>query len=104
VTFLFTDIEDSTGWWDGHPAKMRVALERDDRILEDAITAHAEFVFSRGGDGVAVAFQRAGDAVAAAAEAQRAFLAESLPPEAGLRVRIGGGADEYWCQRESARV
>jgi predicted ATPase/class 3 adenylate cyclase len=97
VTFLFTDIEGSTGWWDRHPGEMREALERHDRLLEVATTAHAGFVFSRGGDGVAVAFQRAGDAVAAAVDAQRALLAESWPPGLELRVRMGlhtGEADE----------
>ena len=89
MTFLFTDVEGSTGWWDQYPGEMRTALERHDRILEDAITAHAGFVFSRGGDGVAVAFQRAGDAVAAAVAAQRSFLSEPWPPALELRVRMG---------------
>jgi class 3 adenylate cyclase len=97
LTFLFTDVENSTGWWDQHPGEMRTALERHDTILQGAITAHAGFVFSRSGDGVAAAFKRAGDAVAAAVEAQRASLGEPWPPELELRVRMGlhtGEADE----------
>jgi len=97
VTFLFTDVENSTEWWDQHPGPMRVALERHDGILERAVTAHGGFVFSRGGDGVAVAFQRAGDAVAAAIEEQRALVGEGWPPGVDLRVRMGlhtGEADE----------
>jgi predicted ATPase/class 3 adenylate cyclase len=97
VTFLFTDVENSTGWWDQHPGEMRAALERHDQILHDAITAHAGFVFSHGGDGVAAAFQRAGDAVAAAVKAQRALLEEPWPSGVELRVRTGlhtGEADE----------
>jgi class 3 adenylate cyclase len=97
VTFLFTDIEDSTRWWDKLPGEMRGALERHDRILQESISAHVGFVFSRGGDGVAVAFQRAGDAVGAAVAAQRAFLAEPWPEGLKLRVRMGlhtGEADE----------
>jgi class 3 adenylate cyclase len=61
------------------------------------VTAHGGFVFSRGGDGVAVAFQRAGDAVAAAIEEQRALVGEGWPPGVDLRVRMGlhtGEADE----------
>jgi class 3 adenylate cyclase len=51
VTFLFTDVEDSTGWWDQLPGEMRkMRGNRHDRILQDAITAHGGFVFSRGGD------------------------------------------------------
>jgi predicted ATPase/class 3 adenylate cyclase len=97
VTFLFTDIENSTALWDKHPGEMRQALERHDRILQDASAAHGGFVFSHGGDGVAVAFQRAGDAVAGAVEAQRALLGEPWPSGVELRVRMGvhtGEADE----------
>jgi class 3 adenylate cyclase len=97
VTFLFTDVENSTVWWDQHPDEMREALACDDRILHDAIAAHGGFVFSRGGDGVAVAFQRAGDALAAAVEAQRTLLGQRWPPRLDLRVRMGvhtGEADE----------
>src|SRR5215213_1977891 len=97
LTFLFTDVENSTGWWDRYPGEMRAALEDHDGILRRAIRAHAGFVFSRGGDGVAATFQRAGDAVAAAIEAQRALLCELWPPGLELRVRIGlhtGEAEE----------
>jgi predicted ATPase/class 3 adenylate cyclase len=97
VTFLFSDIENSTALWDQHPVGMRVALKRHDRILQDVMTAHGGFVFSHGGDGVAVAFQRAGDAVTAAVEAQRVLLGEPWPAGVELRVRMGlhtGEADE----------
>jgi class 3 adenylate cyclase len=97
VTFLFTDIENSTALWDQHPGEMRQALERHDRIVHDAIVAHGGFVFSRGGDGVAVAFQRAADAVATAVEAQRTLLEGPWPAGVELRVRMGvhtGEADE----------
>jgi predicted ATPase/class 3 adenylate cyclase len=97
VTFLFTDVEDSTVWWDRLPGEMRQALARHDRILQDAVTAHGGYMFSRGGDGVAVAFQRAGDALTAAVEAQRSLLGEVWPPGVDLRVRMGlhtGEADE----------
>ena len=33
VTFLFTDIEGSTGLWEAAPQAMRSALERHDAIL-----------------------------------------------------------------------
>jgi class 3 adenylate cyclase len=63
VTFLFTDVENSTALWDEHPSEMRQALERHDRILQDVMAAHGGFVFSHGGDGVAMAFGRAAEAV-----------------------------------------
>jgi predicted ATPase/class 3 adenylate cyclase len=97
VTFLFTDVERSTELWDHDADGMRMALARHDQMLQEAIEAHGGYVFSRSGDGVAVAFERAGDALAAAIEAQRALLAERWPPDLGLRVRMGlhtGQADE----------
>jgi predicted ATPase/class 3 adenylate cyclase len=97
VTFLFTDIENSTALWDEHPVEMRTALERHDRILQGVMAAQSGFVFSHGGDGVAVAFHRAAEAVAAAVEVQRALLDESWPSGVELRVRMGlhtGEADE----------
>jgi predicted ATPase/class 3 adenylate cyclase len=97
VTFLFTDIENSTERWDQHPVEMRQALERHDRVLHDTMAAHGGFVFSHGGDGVAVAFGRAVDAVTAAVAAQRALLGEPWPSGVELRVRMRlhtGEADE----------
>jgi class 3 adenylate cyclase len=69
VTFLFTDIEGSTGLWDAHPESMRLALARHDALLRAAVAGHGRTVFSTGGDGLAAVFARAGDAVAAASEA-----------------------------------
>jgi predicted ATPase/class 3 adenylate cyclase len=89
VTFLFTDIEGSTRLWDEHPEAMSSALACHDRILTDAVAAGSGYVFSSGGDGIAAAFSRSADAVTAAVAAQRALHAESWPPEAVLRVRMG---------------
>jgi predicted ATPase/class 3 adenylate cyclase len=89
VTFLFTDIEGSTGLWDAVPDSMRTALARHDAILRSAIESHGGYVFATGGDGFAAAFGRAADAVAAAIDAQAALSAESWPPEAAIAVRMG---------------
>jgi class 3 adenylate cyclase len=37
VTFLFTDIEGSTGLWEQHPDVMHETLARHDEIVRDAI-------------------------------------------------------------------
>jgi class 3 adenylate cyclase len=89
VTFVFTDIEGSTGLWEADPDAMRVALERHDAIVHSAIEGHGGSVFATGGDGVAAVFARAGDAVAAAVEAQRSLSAEAWPTLTPLRVRMG---------------
>jgi predicted ATPase len=89
VTFLFTDIEGSTGLWETAPEAMRVALARHDALVRGAIDTHGGYVFATGGDGFAAAFGRAGDAVAAAVEAQAGMAAEAWPDGAAIRVRMG---------------
>ena len=70
VTFLFTDIEDSTRRWDDDPSDMADALRVHDGIVRGAIERHGGYVFGTGGDGFAAAFSTAADAVAAALESQ----------------------------------
>src|SRR5262245_38274158 len=97
VTFLFTDIERSTAWWETHPEPMRAALARHDELLRSAITTHGGWIFATGGDGLAAAFGRAGAGVAAAIEAQWSLVAEPWPPPIELRVRMAlhtGEAEE----------
>jgi class 3 adenylate cyclase len=98
VTFLFTDIEGSTGLWESQASAMSAALARHDAILRQAVDARDGVVIATGGDGFAVAFQSAHDAIAAAGEAQRGLSAEDWPDGVGaLSVRMGlhtGEADE----------
>jgi len=89
VTFLFTDIEGSTGMWQAAPEVMPAALARHDAIVRSAVESNSGYVFSTGGDGFGVAFARAGEAVAAALEAQVGLAAEVWPEGAPIRVRMG---------------
>jgi class 3 adenylate cyclase len=52
VTFLFTDLEGSTGKWEKHPDAMRDALARHDAILRETVEAHDGHVVKSTGDGV----------------------------------------------------
>jgi class 3 adenylate cyclase len=89
VTFLFTDIEDSTRLWEDHPAAMAEALARHDEILTSEVKSRGGWIFSWGGDGlVAAAFQRAGNALDAAIDAQRQIRNEPWPEPVALRVRM----------------
>jgi class 3 adenylate cyclase len=88
VTFLFTDIEGSTGLWEAAPQAMRSALERHDAILRGVVDDFGGYVFATGGDGIAVAFARAADALGAAA-AQEALIAERWPTPSPRKVRMG---------------
>ncbi len=89
VTFLFTDLEGSTGLWEEHPDAMRGALARHDEMLRDAIQGHGGYVVKTTGDGFHAAFVTASDAVDAAIDAQLALGAESWSETGPLRVRMG---------------
>jgi class 3 adenylate cyclase len=56
ITFLFTDIEDSTRLWEQHPEAMRQALIRHDNILRRLIEGHDGYVFKTVGDAFCAAF------------------------------------------------
>ncbi|MEP7113538.1 MAG: adenylate/guanylate cyclase domain-containing protein [Ilumatobacteraceae bacterium] len=87
VTFLFTDIEDSTRLWEKAPAEMASALEIHDRLVRGTIEQHSGYVFATGGDGFCAAFSTALDAARAAVGIQEKLLAapEAIP----FGVRIG---------------
>ncbi len=90
VTFLFTDIEDSTRLWEEHPEVMRAALARHDALAASAIERHeGTLVKSRGeGDSLFAVFARATDAVACACSLQQVLTQEPWPDEMSLRVRM----------------
>src|SRR3972149_10541842 len=81
VTFLFTDIEGSTGRWEAQTAEMRDALAAHDATLRRAVERHGGWLFKHTGDGVIAAFSSARSAVEAAIEAQRVL---QLPVRMGL--------------------
>src|SRR6476659_1720995 len=86
VTFLFTDIENSTRRWDEDPSDMAEALRVHDGILRAAIERHGGYVFGTGGDGFCAAFSTAADAAAAALEAQEELRDDST---VDFAVRMG---------------
>ena len=97
VTFLFTDIEESTERWDAHREAMSAAVLRHDEIGRAAMVAHGGYVFKALGDAFCVAFARPEAAVAAALDFQRALATEDFAAVGGLRVRAAlhtGAADE----------
>lgn len=89
VSFLFTDIEGSTGLWEARQDAMGVALALHDQVVRGAILAHGGVVFSTGGDGFAAAFTRCPGAVAAALDAQAGLDVTAWPEGVHLRVRMG---------------
>ncbi|MDR9450976.1 MAG: adenylate/guanylate cyclase domain-containing protein, partial [Acidimicrobiia bacterium] len=97
VTFLFTDIEGSTRFWEYYPEAMQRTLVRHDLMLRRVMTEHDGYIFATAGDAFSVAFHTPRAAMDAALEGQR-ILALDAPDEMGrLRVRMvihTGAADE----------
>jgi class 3 adenylate cyclase len=89
VTFLFTDLEQSSTLWDQYPQAMEVALARHDAILRDGVENNRGVVVKTTGDGVHAVFDFPGDALKAALDSQRALLAQSWDSTGPLRVRMG---------------
>jgi class 3 adenylate cyclase len=90
VTFLLTDVEESTRLWEEHPEGMRQASVQHDAIIEFLTErCQGRVVRPRGeGDSRFCVFDRATQAVAAAAAIQRALHQEAWPSSVRLRVRV----------------
>ena len=90
LTFLFTDLEDSTHLWEQFPVEMRPALARQDELLQGIVAEHNGRLVKKTGDGVHAVFESAADGVAAALAGQLAISNEAWPKATGpLRVRMG---------------
>ncbi len=96
VTFLFTDVEGSTGLWEAHPDAMRPALARHDVLLRRAVERSGGHVFKTVGDAFYAAFAVAGAALEAALAAQTSLCAEpwGLPTPLLVRMALHTGACE----------
>ena len=90
VTFLLSDVADSTRLWEADPHVAAAAIDRHYELLDTAIALHggARPEEQGEGDSVVGAFAQPADAVAAALHAQRAFAAEPWPEQATVRIRI----------------
>jgi predicted ATPase/class 3 adenylate cyclase len=88
VTFLYTDIEDSTGLAQNHPVEMPLLLSQHHAILRHSIQSNHGHVFRIMGDAFCAAFFTASDALQAALEAQRQLQQAAWHP-AEIKVRMG---------------
>ena len=91
LTFLLTDVQDSTRLWEESPEQMAVALARHDRIIREAIREHGgEHKPARGeGDSHFAVFLSPVQALECALRIQRALAAEPWPDRTPISVRIG---------------
>jgi predicted ATPase len=85
VTFLFTDVEESTRRWQDDPEAMRASMVEHDAMLREVVAKHRGHVFKHTGDGIAAVFASAVDACAAAVDAQ-SRLGDLLPVRMGLHT------------------
>ena len=90
LTFLFTDLENSTPLWEQFPDVMRSALVRYDTLLKEAIESHEGRIVKTTGDDLHAVFESPTDAVVAALVGQQAISTEVWADETGpLKVRMG---------------
>ncbi len=90
VTFLMTDVVESTQLWLQNRAQMYGAMRRHDQLLTAAIEANRGFVLKERGEGDSffAVFHRATDALMAALDAQTGLLAEPWADRVPLAVRM----------------
>lgn len=90
VTFLMTDVVESTLLWLQSRAQMYAAMRRHDQLLTAAIEANGGIVLKERGEGDSffAVFLRATDAVVAALEGQRAIQSEPWGDRIQLSVRM----------------
>src|SRR6266542_3260125 len=101
VTFLFSDIEGSTGLLRELGAeRYGAALDDHRRLMREAFARHDGYEVDTQGDAFFVAFNRAQDAVRAAGDSHRSLAGHDWPEGRALRVRIGIHTCEVAATRE----
>ena len=88
LTFLFTDIENSTMLWERHPVAMQEALARHDEIVRRSISEYEGSVFKTMGDAFCAVFASAADALYAAVHTQHGLANEDWGDISSVRVRM----------------
>ncbi len=89
VTFVFSDIEGSTGLLKRLGDRYRQVIADHRRIVRETFGSHAGVEIDTQGDSFFFAFARARDAVAAAVATQRAHAEHAWPNGETVRVRMG---------------
>jgi class 3 adenylate cyclase len=89
TTFLFTDLEGSTGLWERYPERMRPALARHDAIARAAVEDNRGTVVKMIGDGMHAAFGDPLDGVRAALQLQHGLANFEATEGIALRARCG---------------
>ena len=89
VSFLMSDVVDSTRMWESDRAGMAASLETHDSIVRQETAANGGHVFSTAGDAFAVAFPTPAECVSAAISIQERLALTDWPgPSIGVRMGI----------------
>jgi DNA-binding SARP family transcriptional activator len=90
VTFLLTDIVESSALWDNAPDDMSLAVERHDALVAEVVAAHGGTLLKAKleGDATVSVFGRASDGAAAALALQDAVAATTWPAAARPQLRM----------------
>lgn len=91
VTILFTDIEDSTRYWDTHgDVKGRLMVDQHNRLTFPVVKRFGGKIIKTIGDAIMASFQDPEDAIKAAIGIQQVLhMMREKDPDFGLKVRIG---------------
>lgn len=89
VTFVFTDVEGSTGLLKRLGERYGELIAEHRRIVRETFGAQGGVEIDMQGDAFFFAFARARDAVAAAVATQRAHVEQAWPDGGDVRVRMG---------------
>jgi class 3 adenylate cyclase len=89
VTFVFSDIEGSTGLLKRLGERYAELIGEHRRIVRETFGAHDGVEIDTQGDSFFYAFARARDAVAGAVAVQRAHAEQAWPADEHVRVRMG---------------
>jgi TolB-like protein/Tfp pilus assembly protein PilF len=89
VTFVFTDVVDSSRLWEDHADAMHRAMEVHDQIVVEATESHSGVLVKQTGDGAFAVFASALDAVTAAMSIQEQLADTPWEPASAFEVRIG---------------
>jgi predicted ATPase/class 3 adenylate cyclase/Tfp pilus assembly protein PilF len=89
VSFLFTDLEESSRLWEQEPQRMPAALKCHDTLARAAVEANHGTVVKMLGDGLHAAFDDPLDALLAAVALQEALADPAATHGVALQVRCG---------------
>ena len=91
LSFLLTDVVESTALWERAPVPMDGALARHDALIMEAVDSRGGLLLKHKGEGDSTfsVFASASAAAAAAIDAQRAITAEPWDEATPIAVRMG---------------